>query len=213
MAAVAVIPGRRKLLLSAGGDGRIAGRHADRDQCRQAGMECAKATICMIHGPEDDSGAVARITARRARHLIFRNITIRLCDHSRAESVTRAARQGLNRLAPKIRSVGLVVVADPLLLLVLLPEPATAMSTGLLRSAPLYSKIRTSGRRRSRRERTVTEFSACGSSRDVLGVIDRLCGISRLNCRSDGPGIGITFRIGHAGNGRCAVVPSHRNHI
>ena len=48
-------------------------------------------------------------------------------------------------LAPKIRSVGLVVVAEPLLLELLLPEAAAVTSTGLLRSAPLYSRMRMSG--------------------------------------------------------------------
>src|SRR3974377_16765 len=47
--------------------------------------------------------------------------------------------------APKIRSVAFVVVADPLLLVALLPEFAAVTSTGLLGSAPLYSRIRMAG--------------------------------------------------------------------
>ena len=42
-------------------------------------------------------------------------------------------------MAPKIKSDGLVVVAEPLLLVALLPELAAVISTGLLRFAPLYS--------------------------------------------------------------------------
>src|SRR5579885_3682804 len=48
-------------------------------------------------------------------------------------------------LAPKIKSIALVVVTEPLLLVVILPELAAATSTGLLGSAPLYSRIRISG--------------------------------------------------------------------
>src|SRR5215467_7690375 len=48
-------------------------------------------------------------------------------------------------LAPKIRSVALVVATEPLLLLALLPLLAAVTSTGLLGSAPLYSRIRMSG--------------------------------------------------------------------
>ena len=47
--------------------------------------------------------------------------------------------------APKIRSVAFVVVAEPLLLVVLLPEFAAVTSTGLVGSAPLYSRMRMSG--------------------------------------------------------------------
>jgi hypothetical protein len=39
----------------------------------------------------------------------------------------------------------LVVVTAALLLVALLPELADVTSTGLVRSAPLYSRIRTSG--------------------------------------------------------------------
>ena len=48
-------------------------------------------------------------------------------------------------MAAKIRSVALVVVAGPLLLVVLFPKFAAVTSTGLLVSAPLYSRIRMSG--------------------------------------------------------------------
>ena len=56
-----------------------------------------------------------------------------------------AASRGRDVLAPKIRSVALVVVAEPLLLLALLPVAAAVTSTGLFGSAPLYSRIRMSG--------------------------------------------------------------------
>ena len=48
-------------------------------------------------------------------------------------------------LAPRIRSVAFVVLAEPLLQFRPLPELAAVTSTGLLVSAPLYSEMRTSG--------------------------------------------------------------------
>jgi hypothetical protein len=62
-------------------------------------------------------------------------------------------------LAPKIRSVALVVVAEPLLLVALLPEFAAVTSTGLLGSAPLYSSIRMSGYVAALVKVTVTLFA------------------------------------------------------
>jgi|ERR1035438_3321060 hypothetical protein len=62
------------------------------------------------------------------------------------------------RFAPKIRSVELVVVAEPLLLLALLPELAAVTSTGLLGSAPLYSIMRMSGFVAALAKVTVTLF-------------------------------------------------------
>jgi hypothetical protein len=61
-------------------------------------------------------------------------------------------------LAPNIRSVGLVVFAEPLLLVLLLPELAPVTSTGLLGSAPLYSSIRMSGAVAALAKVTVTVF-------------------------------------------------------
>jgi hypothetical protein len=58
--------------------------------------------------------------------------------------------------APKIRSVGFVVVPNPLLLVVLLPLLAATTSTGLLASAPLYSRIRISGYAAATEKVTVT---------------------------------------------------------
>src|ERR1700675_2109488 len=61
--------------------------------------------------------------------------------------------------AANSRSVGLVVVAEPLLLVVLLPVLPTDVSTGLFRSAPLYSRIRISGRCAATEKVTVTVFA------------------------------------------------------
>jgi hypothetical protein len=55
-----------------------------------------------------------------------------------------------------MRSVGLVVVADPLLLLALLPVFAAVTSSGLLGSAPLYSRMRMSGNAAAVENVTVT---------------------------------------------------------
>jgi hypothetical protein len=60
------------------------------------------------------------------------------------------------RFAPKSRSVALVVVTAPLLLLALLPEAAAVTSTGLPVSAPLYSRIRMSGYTAAMENVTVT---------------------------------------------------------
>jgi hypothetical protein len=57
-----------------------------------------------------------------------------------------------------MRSVAFVVVAGPLLLLVLLPLAAATASTGLARSAPLYSKMRMSGYAAAPEKLTVTVF-------------------------------------------------------
>jgi hypothetical protein len=62
-------------------------------------------------------------------------------------------------LAPKIKSVALVVVADPLLLVALLPLLAAVTSTGLLGSAPVYSRMRMSGSAAAAEKVTVTEFA------------------------------------------------------
>lgn len=62
-------------------------------------------------------------------------------------------------LAPKIRSVGLAVVAAPLLLTVLLPIAAAVVSSGLVWSAPLYSKIRMSGFAAAPEKVTVTTLA------------------------------------------------------
>ena len=50
------------------------------------------------------------------------------------------------RLAPNSRSVGLVVDTGAVALVALLPVLAAVPSTGFDGSAPLYSKIRTSGK-------------------------------------------------------------------
>src|SRR5580704_16733452 len=57
------------------------------------------------------------------------------------------------------RSVGLVVVTDPLLLVVLLPLVPVVASTGLFGSAPLYSTIRISGYCAATENVTTTVFA------------------------------------------------------
>jgi hypothetical protein len=64
----------------------------------------------------------------------------------------------LTILAPKIRSFAFVVVAEPLLLLALLPELPAVTSTGLFRSTPLYSSMRMSGKAAARENVTTTLF-------------------------------------------------------
>ena len=76
--------------------------------------------------------------------------------------------------APKIRSVAFVVVAEPLLLVVLLPVFAAVTSTGVFGSAPLYSRMRMSGYAAAFVKVTVTVLAPGSCRRDVLRVIDRL---------------------------------------
>src|SRR5579859_646632 len=61
--------------------------------------------------------------------------------------------------AAKSRSIGLLVLTDPLLSAVLLPLPATNTSTGLLGSAPLYSKTLMSGYAAPTEKATATMFA------------------------------------------------------
>src|SRR5271167_4063052 len=66
--------------------------------------------------------------------------------------------------APKIRSVGFVLVADPLLLVALLPVFAAITSTGLLGSAPLYSRMRISGYAAAVAKVTATVFAPAAAA-------------------------------------------------
>jgi hypothetical protein len=61
-------------------------------------------------------------------------------------------------LAPKSKSLALAVVTAPLLLVALLPEFAPVTSTGLLGSAPLYSRMRMSADVAALAKVTVTLF-------------------------------------------------------
>jgi hypothetical protein len=68
--------------------------------------------------------------------------------------------------APKIRSVAFVVVAAPLLAVPLLVPPAPDVtSTGLAKSAPLYSKMRMSGNAAAPEKVTVTVFVPAAAAR------------------------------------------------
>src|ERR1700679_825634 len=98
-----------------------------------------KATICMIHRPDELRGAVALwlpavVTIWSSVMSPSGVVSSRLVKPL-PEPFVRLA----TMLAPKTRSVGLVVVAAALLLLALLPLPAAVTSTGMFRSAPLYS--------------------------------------------------------------------------
>src|ERR1700722_17393751 len=66
--------------------------------------------------------------------------------------------------APNSRSVGLVVVAEPLLAVALLPLAAAVTSTGLLGSAPLYSVMRMSGNAAAAEKVTVTVFAPAAAA-------------------------------------------------
>ena len=61
-------------------------------------------------------------------------------------------------LAPTSKSVALVVVTAPLLLVALLPVPALTTSTGEIGSIPLYSKILMSANWAACEKLTVTLF-------------------------------------------------------
>ena len=83
-------------------------------------------------------------------------------------------------LAPKIRSVALVVVAEPLLLVALLPVFAAVTSTGLFGSAPLVFKNADIGIGRSSGKRHGNRVGSSRRRRDVLGVVDGLRQVAAL---------------------------------
>src|SRR2546427_6313013 len=66
--------------------------------------------------------------------------------------------------AAKSRSVGLVVVAGPLLSLVLLPLLAAVTSPGVFGFAPLYSRMRKSGEGAAVEKGTRTGFAPAGAA-------------------------------------------------
>jgi hypothetical protein len=104
-----------------------------------------KATICMTHDPAELRGAVAlyvpvAVTISSSAMSPLGEVRS-LCVNPLPGPVVVVQ----TMFAPNSRSVGLVVVADPLLLAVLLPLLAAVTSTGLFGSAPLYSRIRMSG--------------------------------------------------------------------
>jgi hypothetical protein len=70
--------------------------------------------------------------------------------------------------APNNKSVAAVVVTDPLLLFVLVPVLAAVTSTGLLTSAPLYSRMRISGYAEALENVTVTLFAPAAADRMFL---------------------------------------------
>src|SRR5262245_31967611 len=63
------------------------------------------------------------------------------------------------RFAPTIRSLGLVVVAAPLLPLLPVPVASATTSTGLTGEIPLYSAMRMSGNGTDAANLTVTVFA------------------------------------------------------
>src|SRR2546427_5473078 len=70
--------------------------------------------------------------------------------------------------AAKSRSVGLVVVAGPLLSLVLLPLLAAVSSTGGVGFAPLYFRMRMSGEGAGGEKGTVTVVCPAGAAAMVF---------------------------------------------
>jgi hypothetical protein len=63
------------------------------------------------------------------------------------------------QLAPTSKSVALVVVTEPLLLVALLPVAAVLMSRGAAVFTPLYSRMRTSGKAAAALKLTVSELA------------------------------------------------------
>ena len=67
-------------------------------------------------------------------------------------------------LAAKSRSLALVVVTAAVLLLALLPVPVAVTSTGAVTSAPLYSRMRISGKAAGPLKVTVTVLPPAGAA-------------------------------------------------
>src|SRR6185437_11004738 len=104
--------------------------------------EAENATICMTQGPEEVKGAVAlllpaAVTTLSSAMSLSGEVMIR-----ELKPVPGAAVAVNTILAAKIRSFGLVVVAEPLLAVVLLPLAPMATSTVV---TPRYSSTRMSG--------------------------------------------------------------------
>ncbi len=115
--------------------------------------------------------------------------------------------------APKSRSFALVVVTAPLLLDVLLPVFAAVTSTGLLGSAPLYSRIRMSAYVAAVREcdRNGISTRCCGC--DVLRVIDRLRQRAADRGGSHRQRIGIARGVDNRANACRRVIPTDYDHV
>ena len=131
------------------------------------------ATICMIHCPEGmrrDRG----VAARRAHHPVFGDVAVRRRKQPLVNPLPGPLVMLVTMFAPKIRSVALVVVAAPLLLRLPFPLLAAVTSTGLLGSAPLYSRIRMSGYAAAVENVNRDDICASGGSGDIFGVIDGL---------------------------------------
>jgi hypothetical protein len=99
-------------------------------------------TICMIHGPEEVNVAVALllpavVTTLSSAMSPSGEVMIREVNPLPAAPVVVATRS-----APKINSLALVVVAEPLFAAVLLPVAPAVTSTPV---TPRYSRMRTSG--------------------------------------------------------------------
>src|SRR4029077_14329576 len=119
-----------------------------------------KATICMTHDPELESGAVAlyepvAVTVRSSAMSPSGEVRIRDVNPEpgpvvRVDTV----------FAPTRRSLVLVVVTAPLLAEALMPELATTTSTGWAGSTFRYSRIRMSGSWAVRLNLTVTLLPA-----------------------------------------------------
>ena len=70
--------------------------------------------------------------------------------------------------APKIKSVGLLVLAFALVLVALVPLPADVTSTGSFRLAPAYSRTRTSGYDAATEKVTITLFAPAAAAAMLL---------------------------------------------
>ena len=114
--------------------------------------------------------------------------------------------------APKISSVGVVVVTPPLLASVLVPEAERLTSNGVLASRPRYSRILMSANFTATLNVTVTLFAPGDAARDVLRVVDGLTqtGPSRRGrCHL----IRVPRAVGHRGDVGGGVVPSDRDDV
>ena len=104
----------------------------------------SKATSCITHRPELE-GARGAVGTGRRNDTVFRDVAVRAGEQPLRETACRRRWSSRTMLAPTNRSVALVVVTEPLLLVALFPLAPTATSRGLTGSIPLYSKIRMSG--------------------------------------------------------------------
>ena len=116
------------------------------------------AASCMTHAPAPESGAAAVCEPTAVTTLSSKMSPSGVVMRRLVKPVPAPIVDVNTSFAPTIRSLALVVVTAPLLLLLLVPVAPMATSSGLVVSMPLYSAVRMSGKAAPPLKLTVIEF-------------------------------------------------------